>query len=649
MIKLSLRKVLPYVFTGFMLLLLIAPDAHSGNMTPELQTALQALGVDQEIPIIVTFSDRVNPGFFTDSNKRLKRSKIIRALKEKSDSIQRPLKSFLLDKKVIGLTSLWINNAIAVTVPADIVSTIVNFPGVRSVTLDYSIQAPVKTYGTISPPEWNLVTIKAPDLWNLGFTGTGVVVANMDTGVDINHPDLLSRWRGGTNSWYDPNGEHAAPYDVNGHGTQTMGIMVGGNAGGTSIGVAPGAEWIAVKIYNDAGVTTLSVIHQGFQWLLDPDNDVNTDDAPDIVNNSWGLDAVNICSNEFQSDIQTLKASGIEVIFSAGNSGPNPSTSISPANNSGSFSAGASDETNSIASFSSRGPSACDGNIFPNVTAPGVNVRTSDITYGGVFPDSYSYVSGTSFSGPHVAGTMALLLSAFPNLQIQDIDIALKTSALDLGITGPDNDFGYGLIDGMSAYNYLASVSDFPPAAVNDSYTITEDTGMSIAAPGLLANDKDPTNYPLSAVLVAGPANGTVTLNSDGSFMYGPNPNFNGTDYFTYKAYNGDLYSNSAIVSITVTPVKDQPIAIDDSASTLMTTAVTINVYANDYDVDHLTRPRDVVIVTKPKHGKVFNNKNGTVTYRPKQTLRGIDSFTYKLKVSKNIASNIATVTVTVD
>lgn len=165
----------------------------------------------------------------------------------------------------------------------------------------------------------------------------------MDTGVDINHPDLQSKWRGGTNSWYDPNGEHATPYDAHGHGTQTMGIMVDGDAGGTSVGVAPVANWIAVKIFNDRGTASLSVIHQGFQWLLDPDHNPDTDDAPDVVNNSWGLDSVNGCSSEFQADIQALKASNIAVVFAAGNYGPYPSTSISPANNTISFAAGATD------------------------------------------------------------------------------------------------------------------------------------------------------------------------------------------------------------------------------------------------------------------------------------------------------------------
>ena len=199
----------------------------------------------------------------------------------------------------------------------------------------------------------------------------------MDTGVDINHSDLLSRWRGGVNSWYDPNGEHNTPSDLNGHGTQSMGIMVGGSAGGSAIGVAPDATWIAAKIFNDAGEASLSSIHQGFQWLLDPDSDPLTDDAPDVVNNSWTLQNVNGCDNEFAADISALRASSIMVIFSAGNYGPSPMTSVSPANNAEGFAVGAVDSTMTIANFSSRGPS-CDGSLYPEVVAPGVNIKTSD-------------------------------------------------------------------------------------------------------------------------------------------------------------------------------------------------------------------------------------------------------------------------------
>ena len=221
-------------------------------------------------------------------------------------------------------------------------------------------------------------------------------------------PDLSGRWRGGTNSWYDPFGQHTtSPMDRTGHGTQVMGLMVGGDAGGTSVGVAPGARWIAARIYNDAGQGTTSNTHLAFQWLLDPDHNPNTADAPQVVNNSWTYGSG--CNLTFAQDIQTLRAAGILPVFAAGNSA---SLTSSPANNPGAMAVGSTTSSDTIASYSSRGPSACGepSNTFPELTAPGDNVRTTDL-YGG-----YATFSGTSMAAPHVAGALALLLSAYPNL-----------------------------------------------------------------------------------------------------------------------------------------------------------------------------------------------------------------------------------------
>ena len=177
---------------------------------------------------------------------------------------------------------MWIINAVAATVRKDVIKMLAIRQDIAEIrpdssTVTLSDPLPAAT----ADPEWNIGYISAPELWDLGFTGQDVVVANMDTGVDVTHDDLASRWRGGLNSWFDPNGEHVAgPFDLNGHGTRTMGIMVGGDATGAAIGVAPGAKWIAVKIFDDSGAAPLSGIHQGFQWLLDPDGNPLTDDAP---------------------------------------------------------------------------------------------------------------------------------------------------------------------------------------------------------------------------------------------------------------------------------------------------------------------------------------------------------------------------------
>jgi len=310
-----------------------------------------------------------------------------------------------------------------------------------------------------SNPEPNLSVVNAPALWNLGLYGQGIVVANMDSGVDISHPDLSSRWRGGTNSWFDPYGQHpSTPTDLTGHGTWTMGVTVGGDAGGTAIGVAPGAQWIAVKIFNDAGSSTATAIHQGYQWLLDPDGNPNTSDAPRVVNNSWTF-AYPGCDLEFELDLQSLRAVGILPVFAAGNGGPSASSSYSPANNPSAFAVGATDNNNLVYAYSSRGPSSCGeaSTIYPELVAPGVGIHTTDL-YG-----FYANATGTSLAAPHVTGGLALLLSAYPDLSAVGQEYALKSSAMDLGSVGPDNSYGYGRLDLFAAYQWLNNNPDPTP------------------------------------------------------------------------------------------------------------------------------------------------------------------------------------------
>jgi serine protease AprX len=235
-----------------------------------------------------------------------------------------------------------------------------------------------------------------------------------------------------------------------------------------------------------------SSIHLGYQWLLDPDGNPNTNDTPDVINNSWGFrNNVNECISEFQADIQALKAAEIAVVFSAGNEGPYTATSISPANYPESFAVGAVDDTLAIANFSSRGPSACDGSIYPEVVAPGVNIKTSDLSFGGVFPYSDAYVSGTSFAAPHLAGAMALLLNAYPQTTVSALEMTLTDSALDMGLNGPDDDYGNGLVDVFEAYLLLGQNSPQCTDADGDGYFVEAECGTALDC-----NDTYDTIYP---------------------------------------------------------------------------------------------------------------------------------------------------------
>ncbi|MCW8830995.1 MAG: S8 family serine peptidase [Gammaproteobacteria bacterium] len=434
---------------------LASSTAQAAVIEVDLQQAMQAGG---EVQFIVQFADQLDLSSFPGKGrgKGVQLASMIWALRNQADASQADAVELLKGRGARRLIKLWSINALAATAGPDVVQALAALPGVRNIKLDGTLSAPSAQPAAAAAPEWNLNTIRATELWNAGYDGSGTVVANMDTGVDADHPDLALSWRDGANSWFDPNGEHSTPYDTTGHGTQTMSLMVGGDAGGSSIGVSPGAQWIAVKIFNDAGVASLSGIHQGFQWLLDPDGNPATNDVPDVVNNSWGFpELVGQCYTEFDSDISVLKAAGIAVVFSGGNQGT--LGSVSPGDNPESFAVGSVDASLNIASTSSRGPSACDGSFFPEVVAPGVSVRTADLTFGGVFPNSYASVSGTSFAAPHVAGTMALLRQASPATTVTELEQALADSALDLGLAGPDDEYGYGLIDAVAANDVLAS------------------------------------------------------------------------------------------------------------------------------------------------------------------------------------------------
>lgn len=419
---------------------------------------LKEAGPETEVSVIVSLHEKVDLSFFKGHEHHKFHPNLIRALKSTSNRTQKKLKTFLKREGFGKIKSLWLINSLAVTAKANTVRMLATFSEVTDIRSDRMISLPENQYEITGEAEWNLEKIDAPALWSLGITGQGITVANMDSGVDVSHNDLNSRWRGGYNSWYDPSGEHSTPYDNHGHGTQTMGIVVGGDATGTAIGVAPDANWIAVKIFNDAGDSNFSDIHLGLQWLLDPDGDPNTDDAPHIVNNSWGLrDDVNECVLEFYDDVQTLKTAGIAVVFSAGNEGPAATSSISPANYDNSCAVSSVDITNTIDLSGSRGPSPCSAKLFPTVVAPGVNIKAPDLTFGGIFLNSYAYVSGTSFAAPHVSGAMALLMQAFPTLSPEELEDALTLSAEDLGPAGSDYDYGHGLINIAAAYELLES------------------------------------------------------------------------------------------------------------------------------------------------------------------------------------------------
>ena len=210
----------------------------------------------------------------------------------------------------------------------------------------------------------------------------------------------------------------------------------------------------------------------------------------------------------------------------------------------------------------------------------------------------------------------------------------------------PPDGFEYTTVYGADHVTFhLADNQE--PVAVNDSFSTAEDTALIVAGPGVLANDTDPdVGDLLTAVLATGPAHGTLTLNSDGSFTYTPHLNFFGSDSFTYRAHDGQLPSDLATVSLTITPVNDAPVANNDSATTNEDFAVTVAVRSNDTDVDF--NALTVSQFSQGTNGTVILRPDGNLIYMPNANFFGTDTFTYRVRDTGLLESNEATVSVTV-
>ncbi|KAF0701171.1 Aste57867_8322 [Aphanomyces stellatus] len=302
-----------------------------------------------------------------------------------------------------------------------------------------------------SPSEWGVDKIGAPSLWAKGTTGQDVVVANIDTGVRYTHEALAENWRTEF-GWLDAVGNSTTPVDYMGHGSHCMGSI----AGSHGLGVAPGAQWVACASCNAQGQCPQEAIIKCAQFLLCPTNAAGDKDctkAPHVISNSYGFNPQTL--TWFDATIAAWRAAGIVPVFSNGNEGTRCNSLRYPATSSLVLSVGATDDQDALAGFSSRGPTL-DNRVKPDITAPGVNIHSVDFKGDALYRD----MSGTSMAGPHVAGAVALYLSANQDATFDQVYDALTTSAESEGVatTGqtcgsipdiqfPNNNFGFGRLD----------------------------------------------------------------------------------------------------------------------------------------------------------------------------------------------------------
>ncbi|MEC9359945.1 MAG: S8 family serine peptidase [Pseudomonadota bacterium] len=415
---------------------------------------------------------------------------VVSALKTTAQHSQRELLAEL-DRRGLDYRTYWIANAVHLKGSLADIQAIAALPSVRHLHWIKAMPAPAPVKAGTQPKaravpklgiEPSLALLHVPEVWDLGFKGQGVVVGDHDIGVEWEHPALKSHYRGWDESTQTANHDYnwlnafgaldpfctdtAVPCDSNGHGTHTTGTMVGDDGAGMQIGMAPQAEWMACRSLLDpfVGLGTVPTYLDCMEWMIAPypTGDSTAADpamAPDVVNNSWGC--VEACAPPLlQSVNEATKAAGIVQVVSAGNDGDTCGTIAFPlAVYESSFTVGATDNNDEMASFSSRGPVLTDLSlrIKPDVVAPGVNTLSS------VLDGEYDEYSGTSMAGPHVAGLVALLMSAEPRLigRVDDIQDIIKYTAVPISsdqacggtsqLDIPNSVFGYGRIDALAA------------------------------------------------------------------------------------------------------------------------------------------------------------------------------------------------------
>ncbi len=395
------------------------------------QAVLDALQADSTTDYILVFAEEVDLSRAYRISDWVERGQyVVDALKAAAARSQKRAQAEL-QRRGLRYRSFFTANEIYVYAgngPA--LQALVNLPEVARVRAPVTVQLQpagfrLAAIGPSAPqaevegtPAWGIVDTKADQFWSVNLRqGEGIIVAGIDTGVDVSHPALADSYRcaGGDLTdpacWYDPaNVCSGTVCDNHGHGTHTMGTMVASNDPSMEyiVGMAPGAEWIACKGCESNTCSDAS-LNACADWILAPGG--NPANRPHVVNNSWG----DVGGDDwFAGKVEAWRAAGIFPAFSAGNFGsPITCNNLgSPGDYQSAFSSAAHTSTRTIASFSSKGPGAFGADPYtkPNISAPGYSIRST------LPNNSWGRWNGTSMASPHSAGAVALLWSCNPGL-----------------------------------------------------------------------------------------------------------------------------------------------------------------------------------------------------------------------------------------
>nr|WP_321293826.1 S8 family serine peptidase [uncultured Trichococcus sp.] len=450
--------------------------------------------------------------------------------------------------------------AVSGRLPAKAIEALKNNPQVEVVELDYTVRALEYSPENELGNSWGAEHINADAALAAGYSGEGVKVAVLDSGVNFNHADLSDNFVFSANELgYDFVSDDFFPEDVYGHGTHVAGILAAASNDFGVVGVAPNAQIVALRVLDNNGEGTASTIIEALQWIQNY-NAAHPDSPIRITNNSYGTGSN---SSQLEAAFDVLASSGVLHIGSAGNEGSaagNGNNVGYPARYGSVVAVAALDKNNLRASFSSTGSDveiAAPGVAVLSTWKDGVNLLgPQPFSFAGYAGEYFIEANGTSMASPHVAGVAALLMAADPSYTAEAVRNKMNETALDLGDAGKDKLYGYGLVDASSALG-MGPIKNNPPVAYDQTVDTTQNTSVAIT---LIATDPD--GDPLTYTIASDPANGMVS-GSGPDITYTPNVDFTGVDTFTYEAKDSTGAAATATVSVNVEPAVSPARTVD--------------------------------------------------------------------------------------